>query len=101
LCERIRTPKATFCDLLTDKQAAERLVCALEEAPGSLRHAHHLALEEGGAYPLIAFHEVCARIADEIDQELNVPIRGQHAGMKERAVVLAVEHDGPADHLND
>jgi len=101
LCKKDQSADAKFCDLLMDKQAAERLVFALEETLGSLREAHQLALEEGGASPLISFHEICARIADEIDQELIVPIRGQYPGMKERAVALAVGQDETADNAND
>jgi len=101
LSENNRTTDEIFCELLMDKQAAERLVCALENALSSLRDAHHLALDQGGAAPLVSFHEICARIADEIDQELIVPIRGQHTGMKERAVALAMAHDGLADEAND
>lgn len=65
------------------KQTAEKLTLVLEEAlQKKLRQAHHIALSDSDQLSLGSFHEWCARIADEIDQELIAPVNAQHAGLR-------------------
>ncbi len=64
------------------RQTVEKLTLVLEETLKKLRQAHRIALSDSNQLSLGFFHEWCARIADEIDQELIAPLNAQHAGLR-------------------
>lgn len=80
------------------RQTAEKLTLVLEEALQKLRQAHRIALSDSDQLSLGSFHEWCARIADEIDQELIAPVNAQHAGLRPHTLEEDPVCLAPEDH---
>jgi len=80
------------------KHTAEKLTLVLEEALQKLRQAHRIALSDSDQLSLGSFHEWCARIADEIDQELIAPVNAQHAGLRPHTLEEDPVCFAPEDH---
>jgi hypothetical protein len=80
------------------KQTVEKLTLVLEEALQKLRQAHHIALSDSDQLSLGSFHEWCARIADEIDQELIAPVNAQHVALRPHTLEEDTVCLAPEDH---